>query len=196
MWEDDAPTESRFRRVQQTVPLAGRGLPGMPVEMDGPEDDEPAAGRRARFRAKGRPWWRPQGAVGRALLAGAALVVAAAAGFAYYECKTFLVRDARFRIASTSNIQATGLAEVSRAELLPVFGEDVGRNIFFVPLAARRRQLEQIPWVEHATVMRLLPDQIRVSVIERQPVAFVRHGQQIGLVDQSGVLLSMPVTKR
>jgi len=40
--------------------------------------------------------------------------------------------------------------------------------------------------------MRLLPDQIRVNVVERQPVAFTRHGQQIGLVDASGVLLDMP----
>ena len=76
--------------------------------------------------------------------------------------------------------------------MLPVFGEDIGRNIFFVPLNERRKQLEAIPWVEHATVMRLLPDHIRVSVVERQPVAFVRHGQQIGLVDADGVLLSMP----
>ena len=94
--------------------------------------------------------------------------------------------------SGAGNIQATGLTEVSRAEMLPVFGEDIGRNIFFVPLGERRKQLEEIPWVERATVMRLLPDQIRVSVVERQPVAFVRQGQQIGLVDASGVLLTMP----
>jgi cell division protein FtsQ len=40
--------------------------------------------------------------------------------------------------------------------------------------------------------MRLLPDQIRVTVVERQPVAFVRQGSQVGLVDSSGVLLAMP----
>ena len=106
--------------------------------------------------------------------------------------KTYLERDARFRIAGASNIQATGLTEVSRAEMLPVFGEDIGRNIFFVPLERAPQELEQIPWVERATVMRLLPDQIRVSVVERQPVAFTRHGQQIGLVDANGVLLDMP----
>ena len=39
--------------------------------------------------------------------------------------------------------------------------------------------------------MRVLPDQIRVAVVERQPVAFTRHGQQIGLVDANGVLLTM-----
>ncbi len=60
--------------------------------------------------------------------------------------------------------------------MLPVFGEDIGRNIFFVPFSERRKQLEQIPWIEHATVMRLLPDQIRISVVERKPVAFLRQG--------------------
>jgi len=81
---------------------------------------------------------------------------------------------------------------VSRTELLPAFGEDIGRNIFFVPLNERRKELEAIPWIERATVMRLLPDQIRVAVVERTPVAFTRIGEQIGLVDANGVLLSMP----
>ena len=76
--------------------------------------------------------------------------------------------------------------------MLPVFGEDIGRNIFFIPLNQRRKDLEEIPWIERATVMRLLPDRIRVSVVERQPIAFVRQGQQIGLVDANGVLLTMP----
>jgi len=61
-------------------------------------------------------------------------------------------------------------------------------------LAERRRQLEQVPWVQRATVMRFLPNQIRVDVVERQPVAFVRQGQQIGLVDPNGVLLDMSPT--
>jgi cell division protein FtsQ len=104
----------------------------------------------------------------------------------------FLTSDVRFRIAGADNIESTGLTEVSRAELLPVFGEDIGRNVFFVPLEERRRQLEEIPWIEKATVMRLLPNQIRVSVVEREPVAFVRQGSQVGLVDANGILLTMP----
>ncbi len=75
--------------------------------------------------------------------------------------------------------------------MLAVFGSDIGRNVFFVPLEERRKELEAIPWVERATVMRLLPNQIRVAVVEREPVAFVRSGEQIGLVDANGVLLSM-----
>jgi cell division protein FtsQ len=87
-----------------------------------------------------------------------------------------------------------GNSQVTRPELLSVFGSDIGRNIFHVPLAQRRADLEQLPWVEHATVMRLLPNQLRVAVTERVPVAFVRAGNQIGLVDKRGVLLNMPPT--
>ena len=104
------------------------------------------------------------------------MVVLGGFGASAYLLKSYLSRDGRFRIAGASNIEATGLTEVSRAQMLPVFGEDIGRNIFFVPLGERRKQLEEIPWIERATVMRLLPDQIRVSVVERQPIAFVRQG--------------------
>jgi len=58
-------------------------------------------------------------------------------------------------------------------------------------LSDRRKELEQLPWVEHATVMRLLPDKLRVSIVERTPVAFVRQGGRVGLVDKNGVLLDM-----
>jgi cell division protein FtsQ len=69
----------------------------------------------------------------------------------------------------------------------------VERNIFTVSLEQRRAELERLPWVAHATVMRLLPNRMRVSVVERTPVAFVRQGSHIGLVDGNGVLLTMPV---
>jgi cell division protein FtsQ len=156
------------------------------------DENDPPGSRKRRFASSRAPWWRPTGTWGRAFLAGGLLIVACAFAYAFHACKSFLEHDSHFRIAGTGDIQVVGLAEVTRAELLPVFGEDIGRNIFFVPLAERRKQLEQIPWVRQATVMRLLPDQIRVAVVERQPVAFVRHGQQIGLVDANGVLLDMP----
>ena len=144
------------------------------------------------YDGRSKRWWRPASTVGRVFLGLGVLIVLGGTATGIFFLKTFLQRDARFRIEGTSNIQATGMTEVSRAQLLPVFGEDIGRNIFYVNLSDRRKQLEAIPWVERATVMRLLPDQIRVQLVERQPVAFVRHDQQIGLVDANGVLLSMP----
>ncbi|MGC2614078.1 MAG: FtsQ-type POTRA domain-containing protein [Terracidiphilus sp.] len=193
VWEEDVPAEPRFRRAQPSVPISGRNLPGMPVDMD--EEDDAPRGRSKPRKFSDEPvrsWWRPATSFGRILLGAGVVAVFSVIGFSAYAIKNFLDHDARFRIAGTSNIQATGLGQVSRAEMLPVFGEDIGRNIFFVPVAERRKQLEQIPWIEHATVMRLLPDQIRISVVERKPIAFLRQGAQVGLVDANGVLLTEP----
>lgn len=168
-------------------------LPGMPLEFADPdgEDTPPGRARFSRFDEPRRPWWRPASKAGQMVLACGALLALGVLTTASLALRTYLERDARFRITGTEDIQATGLTEVTRADLLPVFGADIGRNIFFVPLAQRRAQLEQLPWIEHATVMRLMPDQIRVAVVERQPVAFTRNGSEIGLVDAEGVLLPM-----
>lgn len=107
----------------------------------------------------------------------------------------FLVRNNHFRIAGSANIEPTGLTQVNREELLSVFGQDIGRNIFFVPLGKRRRELEAIPWVQQATLMRVLPDRILVKVVERTPIAFVRMGDQVELADADGVLLPMSAAR-
>ena len=177
--------------MQQGVPRTGRALPGMPLEMDDPDADELP---RKRWDFEGKSdghWYWPASTIGRVLLGFGALMVLVIVGTAMDMSKHYLQHDPRFRIAGTNHIQVSGLTEVTRTELLPVFGEDIGRNVFFVPLSERRKQLEQVPWVQQATVMRVLPDQLRVDIVERKPVAFTRHGQRIGLVDASGVLLDM-----
>jgi cell division protein FtsQ len=191
IWEDDAPAASRYRRVQQGVPRTGRALPGMPLDMDDADGDELPRSKWGRNGAQGGRWYWPSGTVGRVFVGLGVIIFLALLFTAADLSKIYLQRDARFRIAGASHIQAVGLTEVTRMQLLPVFGEDIGRNVFFVPLNERRKQLEAIPWIQQATVIRLLPDQIRVDIVERKPVAFTRHGQQVGLVDESGVLLDM-----
>jgi cell division protein FtsQ len=157
------------------------------------EEDEPAPiPRRAKFTPARTPWWRPRTSFGRILLGGATFIVLAGLVTTGILVRRFLVHDRHFRIPGASSIQSTGLGEVNRTEVLPVFGEDIGRNIFFVPLSERRKQLEAIPWVQRATVMRYLPDRLSVSIVERTPVAFVREGDRVELADADGVILSMP----
>ena len=129
---------------------------------------------------------------GRVVLLLSTLTVAAGAVWAVIAIRDFLDRDPRFRIDTAASIQTVGNSQLTREDLLSVFGSDIGRNVFFIPLATRRSELERIPWVEHATVMRILPNQLRVAVRERTPIAFVRVGDQVKLVDAAGVILSMP----
>ncbi len=106
------------------------------------------------------------------------------------------VHSPRFRIASGENIEVTGVANAPRAQVMDVAGADVGRNVFFVPLDQRKKQLEQIPWVESAAVMRLLPNRISVAITERTPVAFVKLGSKISLIDAGGMVMGLPASRQ
>ena len=162
--------------------------------MDEAEADPGESFLRSRRRVPVRRGLLPKNRIARiaflfALVIGLALLVMLALAV-----RDFLQHDPRFRIDSASSIQILGNSEVTRPELLSVFGSDIGRNVFFIPMAERRTDLERLPWVEHATLMRLLPDQMRISIVERTPIAFVRHGKEIGLVDRNGVVLDMPTS--
>ncbi len=155
------------------------------------DDDVPVARRKAgvRVRFRGLPatkWGR--------IFAGFVLLVFLGLGTTVFlMARSYLLQDARFTIPSSAAIELEGNTHVTRAQLLGIFGEDVDRSLLAVSLDERRAELERLPWVAHATVMRLLPNRMRVSIVERTPVAFVRQGSHIGLVDANGVLLDMPV---
>ena len=191
-----APTAPR-RRSRQQEPASRRdfGDDFASTLPDTSGDDEPDARRRKpgyRLRLSGRALQVPKTVWGRVFSAIAFLIFVAFVGVILAAVRSFFLHDPRFTVPSSTAIQTTGNTHLSRAQLLSVFGEDVERNIFNIPLGARRTELESLPWVQHATVMRLLPNHIRIAIIERTPVAFVRQGNQIGMVDASGVLLDMP----
>lgn len=145
-------------------------------------------------REKAGSRWRGvvKSVAGRIVLGIVVLVGLAASATGVIFARNYFMQDARFVIPAFAHIETVGNTHLTRAQLLSVFGGDVDRNIFRVPLAERRADVERLPWVQHATVMRLLPNTLRVSVVERTPVAFVRQGTSIGLVDPGGVLLDMP----
>ncbi len=195
----DAPGMSRAGKAEAVrrmpgAPALRRGLDRRDLGEDfaaGRDEDEGFVRRRSggvRFRLKGGV---PRSTVGR-VVAGCVLV-AAMVGFtaALWELRSMLGKEPRLVIESSAAIQITGNKHLTRPQLLSVFGEDVERNVLTVPLEERRAELERLPWVEHATVMRLLPNRFRVAIVERTPVAFVRQGSRIGLVDAHGVLLDM-----
>lgn len=136
----------------------------------------------------------PKKTAQRLILAGMActlfllLAGACAAIYRYGE------RSWRFRIESSDNIEVSGVQNVARSQIMEVMGGDIGRNIYFVPLAERKTQLEQIPWVESASVMRFAPNRLKVEIHERTPVAFARIGSKVSLVDANGVVMELPTT--
>ncbi len=121
-----------------------------------------------------------------------ALAWVAAAG-AVYLGVDFLLHAPQMALTSPAQVVITGNRYVSRATILEKFYPDRYRSVLRVPLAERRAAVEAIPWVERATVRRVLPNRIEVELVERTPVAFLRLGPTLALVDAYGVILDPPV---
>lgn len=102
----------------------------------------------------------------------------------------------RFRVESSDNIELAGSQNVTRSQVMEVMGGDIGRNIFFVPLTERKQALEKMPWVESASVMRFVPNRLKIEIHERAPVAFARVGSKISLIDAGGTLMDLPVVSK
>ena len=93
-------------------------------------------------------------------------------------------------------VEISGNRNVSRAIVLDVFRADRGRSVVSIPLTERRRQLESIPWVEQATVRRALPHTLQIEIVERTPIAFLRDGNDMAMIDVHGVVLDRPLQGR
>lgn len=116
-------------------------------------------------------------------LAGACAIYAAA-NYLYSAPGMLLIHPSQIEISQTQYVR--------RARILDLFVPDRGRSVLRIPLDERRRQIEALPWVEHAAVRRALPNRIQIEITERAPIAFLREGSQMALVDAHGVILPQP----
>ncbi len=145
---------------------------------------KPVEIRKRKFSKKSWPLYR------RVLVGG---IAALSVGFALYEAATYLLYSPGVVLLSAAQIEIRGNRFVPPDAITEKFLADLGRSVVRVPLTERREALESLPWVEQAHVQRVLPNRIRVEITERTPVAFLRTGSELSLVDAQGVILDRPV---
>src|SRR5579885_2056575 len=136
--------------------------------------------RRRKFGGRAWPFYR------RVLVWSVAGI--AGAGIATFTGR-FLLYSPQVLLLKPDQIEVTGNHIVSRDAVLQQFAHDRGRSVLRIPLDDRRAEIEQLSWVESATVQRVLPNRIRVNIVERTPIAFLKVGNQLELIDAHGVIL-------
>jgi cell division protein FtsQ len=162
------------------------------LDLDGEEAQFLRTNRRVPVRRNAIP----KKAAGQLKIAGVAAAMIVAFGGLSAWAYSYGMTSWRFRIQSSDAVEISGVKNASRAHVMEVAGADIGRNVFFVPLDERKKQLELIPWVQEATVMRLLPNRIAVTIQERTPVAFAQIGSRISLIDANGVVMGLPANRQ
>jgi cell division protein FtsQ len=111
---------------------------------------------------------------------------------AAYECGEFLLTSRQMALLHPDQISIEGNHYVRPQSVHQIFVTDRGKSLLRIPLDERRRQIELLCWVDHATVRRALPDRIEVEITERTPIAFLREGSELSLLDAHGVILERP----
>jgi len=110
----------------------------------------------------------------------ALLLTATAAGLMYL---------ARLGVFTVDRVVVRGNSRLSTGEVLMLIDGLKGESVFSADLAQYRARLLDSPWVADATMRRVLPSTIDLRVIERVPIAVGRLGDQLFLVDPSGVII-------
>jgi cell division protein FtsQ len=105
----------------------------------------------------------------------------------------FLLASQEMALIHPEQIQVAQNRYVSPASVREIFRVDRGHSVLRIPLNERRRQIETLPWVEQASVLRALPNTIKVEITERTPIAFLRDGSDLALIDVHGVILDRPL---
>jgi cell division protein FtsQ len=155
-------------------------------------DEEPKYLRRQKpleikRRKFGKKAWKGYARV--SLWAGIGIVAAGASymvgHFLMASKEVALIHPDQVRIQATRYVTANSVREIFRA--------DRDRSVLRIPLDERRRQIELLPWVEQAAVRRALPNTIEVDITERTPIAFLRAGNLMELIDVHGVILPRPL---
>ncbi len=178
----------------ERVKAISRGAAAADAEAYRPEllgDDEPrylrrqkpVEIRRKKFSGRSWPFYR------RVLFIG---VVGIAGVSAAWTGGRFLLYGQQMLLIKPEQIEINGNHIVSREAVLQQFVHDRGCSALRVPLDARRSALEEISWVESATVQRILPNRLRVDLTERTPIGFLRNGTELALIDAHGVILDRP----
>src|ERR1700752_3814752 len=105
----------------------------------------------------------------------------------------FLLASQEMALIHPEQIQVAQNRYVSPASVREIFRVDRGHSVLRIPLNDRRRQIETLPWVEQASVLRALPNTIKVEITERTPIAFLRDGSDLALIDVHGVIFDRPL---
>ena len=87
-------------------------------------------------------------------------------------------------------IEVDGRAHTPADMLIAVTGLERGQPLYGIDLVALHDRVSSIGWVEDATIERLAPSTIKITLQERVPVALMQTVNGHELIDQAGAIIT------
>lgn len=87
-------------------------------------------------------------------------------------------------------VTISGQRETSDSAIVAAMGFEPGVTLLGLDVEEARRRLERLPWIKSATVRKILPSELSVTVAEAEPYARWRDGADERLIAKDGRVLA------
>ena len=105
--------------------------------------------------------------------------------------ETKLFNNVLVRLGFTiKNIDIDGTKNLSHTEVLNIFADHKGINIFNVDLNKIHTEISKNNWVKNVYLKRVMPNKIKVSIIENKPIGIWQNSSGNNILSREGVLIS------
>jgi cell division protein FtsQ len=110
----------------------------------------------------------------------------ATAGYSTYRAVRWAVAA---RVLTVQHIVVSGNARMSSGEVTALLSDAIGSSMVTIDLEAWRQRLLSAPWVSDASIRRVLPGTLAVTIEERQPMGVGRLDDALFLIDDTGTII-------
>ena len=157
----------------------------------------PKTSKRGQSRRRVVPFWRHR--YMRGLLVGLLITLATGGGWRLWQSGWVMATldRAKWNVIAVSaevgfkvnEILVVGRSETKQKDLLAAVRLVRGAPILAFDLKGAQKRIEKLPWIKSATVERMLPNTVLLTVEERQPMALWQHKGVFALIDTDGEVI-------
>jgi len=104
----------------------------------------------------------------------------------------FLCKSELFKIC---NIEITGNSQISQEVILELSKIKAGDNIFLSNTIKSKKQISENPYVKEVTIKRILPDKIKIEIVEKEKKYMLQLDENYAYADKNGDVLEISSNK-
>src|SRR5258708_2237497 len=109
------------------------------------------------------------------------------------DTRNALANSAGFRITT---VAINGRKQLSQDEVLAVGGVNGRSSLLFLDAATVRDKLRANPWIADATILKLYPGQLQITITESSPFALCQQDGRLSVIADDGAVLEPHGSRR
>lgn len=90
-----------------------------------------------------------------------------------------------------ANIEVSSGVHVTKQEILNKVAHINGVNTLKINKKSLEKKIEEIPYIQSADIKRMLPDELLITYVEREPYAIIKYLESYVIMDKYGYVLEI-----